>query len=104
MHEGLKAHDHSSSAFPVTPDEKHHYGPGEYIEWTDAESVEIIVFALVMLNGDLHNPENMEKMTKQQFVDNIKRSGATVVMQDSTLLDVYARIRDDAILFDNKVS
>ena len=102
MHQSLQNHDHTSSAFPVQPDQQRHYGPGEFISWTDAESVEIIVFALVMLNGDLHNPENTEKMTQKQFIDNITRSGATVVCSPAALSDWYVRIRDDPIVFDNR--
>lgn len=104
-HVGLTAYDHASSAFaPVTADPNQHYGPGEFLAWTDAESVELIAFALVMLNGDLHNPENTEKMTKQQFVDNIKRSGATVVLSEQVLVDLYMRIHNDPMSFDNKLS
>jgi hypothetical protein len=66
--------------------------------------VELMAFAIVMLNGDLHNPENTEKMTKQQFVDNVKRSGATVVLSEQTLSDLYSRISCDPISFDNKLS
>jgi hypothetical protein len=104
LHNGLSVYDHSSSAFaPTAVDATHHYGPGEFISWPDSESVEVIIFALVMLNGDLHNPENAEKMTRQQFIDNIKRSGAKVVLNEQTLSDVYSRIQHDPISFDNKL-
>jgi hypothetical protein len=104
LHANSTCFDHESTAFaPSSVDATHHYGPGEFISWTDAESVELIVFALVMLNGDLHNPENTEKMTRQQFIDNIKRSGATVVLGEQTLSDVYSRIQFDPISFDNKL-
>ncbi len=100
----MSNYDHGSSAFaPASVDANHQYGPGEFISWPDAESVELIVFSLVMLNGDLHNPENTEKMTRQQFIDNIKRSGANVVLTEQTLSDVYMRIGCDPISFDNKL-
>lgn len=86
---------------PTSPDEHLSYGPGEHIDWPDCESVELVFFALVMLNGDLHNPENTEKMTRAQFVDNIHRSGAKVVLEEETLKDLYGHIQVDPIVFDN---
>lgn len=74
---------------PASPEPGISYGPGDYIDWPDAESVELIVFAMVMLNGDLHNPENAEKMTREQFIQNIQRSGAKVVLTEDALKDMY---------------
>lgn len=59
----------------------------------------VLSFALVMLNSDLHNPNNPRPMTEKQFIENTKHSLSSNDFTDKELAEMYNEIKAHEFLF-----
>merc|ERR1712048_833099 len=56
---------------------------------TDVESTEVLAFAIMMLQTDLHSRTIKKKMTKQEFISNVARACSNVQFPPDFLSQIF---------------
>ncbi|RWS16968.1 IQ motif and SEC7 domain-containing protein 1-like protein [Dinothrombium tinctorium] len=61
------------------------------------DEIFILSFAIIMLNTDLHVPQNKQRMTSQQWIKNLRGVFQGGDLKDKFLLDIYERVKNNEL-------
>eukprot|EP00656_Telonema_subtile_P057197 TRINITY_DN9356_c0_g1_i3.p1 TRINITY_DN9356_c0_g1~~TRINITY_DN9356_c0_g1_i3.p1 ORF type:complete len:1408 (+),score=491.60 TRINITY_DN9356_c0_g1_i3:81-4304(+) len=72
-------------------------GPESKRFFKNADAAYVLSYSIMMLNTDLHHPEVKERMTEQQFKNNLRGVNDGGDLDPELLVGIYVSIRDDEI-------